>query len=176
MGWPLSRVASMRVGNFVGAGEEKKAKDTSQLLISLTVAGEVLIVILIIMFSSNIARLFTQDEGTVQLVVHLAPLLAIHQIADGTQIICSGVFKAIGRQRVLAIFNIVAYWVVSLPIGVFLAFYLNYQLVGIWIGFIVAIGGEAIILLGMVHKIDWKDEINKARKMNNGGLLETDED
>lgn len=78
--------------------------------------------------------LFSNDESVVRLVSQVMPLVASFQVADGLAGSCGGVLRGQGRQHLGAAFNIVAYYVLALPLGITLAFRAEYGLQGLWIG------------------------------------------
>jgi hypothetical protein len=62
------------------------------------------------------------------------PLVASFQVVDGLAGSCGGVLRGMGRQHLGAAFNIVAYYILALPLGIWLAFRAEYGLQGLWIG------------------------------------------
>jgi multidrug resistance protein, MATE family len=70
----------------------------------------------------------------VRLVAQVMPLVASFQVADGLAGSCGGVLRGLGRQHLGAAFNIVAYYILALPLGISLAFRSGYGLQGLWIG------------------------------------------
>jgi hypothetical protein len=78
--------------------------------------------------------LFSNDESVVHLVSQVMPLVASFQVADGLAGSCGGVLRGQGRQHLGAAFNLVAYYVLALPLGIALAFHWGYGLPGLWIG------------------------------------------
>lgn len=78
--------------------------------------------------------LFSHDESVVQLVSKVMPLVASFQVADGLAGSCGGVLRGLGRQQLGAFFNMFAYYVLALPLGITLAFRAGYGLQGLWIG------------------------------------------
>ena len=62
------------------------------------------------------------------------PLVASFQVADGLAGSCGGVLRGLGRQHLGAAFNLLAYYVLALPLGITLAFRAGYGLQGLWIG------------------------------------------
>ena len=164
LSWPLSRVASTHIGMFIGMGSKEGAKSTAFRLLLVTWVGEVVLILVTLRFSKELASVFTISEDITQVVVLLIPYLALHQFADGTQVVCSGIFWALGRQQDLAVYNLTAYWACSLPLGCLLAFVFDMELKGLWIAFIVAISLESIFLLVKVLAVDWDEEILKAKE------------
>ena len=78
--------------------------------------------------------IFSDDESVAQLVSQVMPLVASFQVADGLAGSCGGVLRGQGRQHLGAAFNIIAYYVLALPLGITLAFHWGYGLPGLWIG------------------------------------------
>jgi multidrug resistance protein, MATE family len=96
--------------------------------------------------------LFTDDIAVVKLVSKVMPLVASFQVADGLAGSCGGVLRGqgisrelscssltqvlclSGRQHLGALFNIIAYYVLALPLGITLAFKARLGLQGLWIG------------------------------------------
>ncbi|TFY62013.1 hypothetical protein EVJ58_g4138 [Rhodofomes roseus] len=82
---------------------------------------------------------------------------------------CGGVLRGLGRQHLGAMFNLIAYYVLALPMGIALAFLPQMQLglQGLWIGqvvalTIIALGEYAFIWLA----IDWEREVHLCIEQN----------
>ena len=62
--------------------------------------------------------------------------LTWYEVADGLAGSCGGVLRGQGRQHLGALFNLVAYYVLALPLGITLAFHpkVHLGLEGLWIG------------------------------------------
>jgi MATE family multidrug resistance protein len=56
------------------------------------------------------------------------------QVFDGVSAGAHGILRGIGRQSIGGPANIIAYYVISLPISLGLAFGLGWQLQGMWLG------------------------------------------
>lgn len=80
--------------------------------------------------------IFSDDLKVAQLVSKVMPLVASFQVADGLVGSCGGILRGQGRQHLGALFNIVAYYIIALPLGITLAFHSKIQmgLQGLWIG------------------------------------------
>jgi len=116
--------------------------------------------------------IFSDDDSVAQLVSQVMPLVASFQVADGLAGSCGGVLRGQGRQHLGAAFNIVAYYVLALPLGITLAFHWGYGLPGLWVGqvvalFIVGTSEYAVVWLGT----DWDHEIEKGVQRNNQEMM-----
>ncbi|GJE92473.1 MATE family efflux transporter [Phanerochaete sordida] len=161
--------ASTRVGNYIGSRSAPLAKRASHLsaLLSVVVGG--IVMITLIATKDLFGYLFSDDADVVRLVSKVMPLVASFQIADGLAGSCGGVLRGQGRQHLGALFNLVAYYVLALPMGITLAFHprTHMGLQGLWIGqvvalFIVGFGEYAVVWLGT----DWEKEIQKGVERN----------
>ncbi|KAF8555685.1 MATE efflux family protein [Imleria badia] len=146
-------VASNRIGNLIGAKTAMGARAAAHAsaLVSVLV-GFTIMIILLAARNANVVRIVSQ----------VMPLVASFQIADGLANSCGGVLRGQGRQHLGAFFNIIAYYVLALPIGITLAFRQHLGLRGLWIGqviglFIVGISEYGVICFGT----DWDKEIEK---------------
>ncbi|KAF4610818.1 hypothetical protein D9613_007273 [Agrocybe pediades] len=161
--------ASARVGNLIGARSAPRAKIAAHAAALLSVVVGSVVMIAMIASKDVYGLLFSDDIDVVRLVSKVMPLVASFQVADGLAGSCGGVLRGQGRQHLGAFFNIVAYYVLALPMGITLAFHpkTHLGLQGLWIGqvvalFIVGIGEYCVVWLGT----DWDKEIQKAIERN----------
>ncbi|OJT12802.1 hypothetical protein TRAPUB_10637 [Trametes pubescens] len=161
--------ASTRVGNYIGARSVLGAKRASHASALLSVVAGLVVMIVLIATKDVFGYLYSDDEDVVILVSKVMPLVASFQIADGLAGSCGGVLRGQGRQHLGALFNLVAYYVLALPLGITLAFHpkTHMGLQGLWIGqvialFIVGLSEYAVVWLGT----DWPGEIRRSVERN----------
>ncbi|THH12588.1 hypothetical protein EW146_g7558 [Bondarzewia mesenterica] len=158
--------ASVRVGNLIGSRDPAGAKFAGHMSAFLSViTGFVVMVVLIL--SKDVINSEVDEEEVVRLVSKVMPLVASFQIADGLAGSCGGVLRGQGRQHLGALFNIIAYYVLALPMGICLAFRYDLGLEGLWIGqvvalFIVGLGEYTVVWFGT----DWEKEVQKGIDRN----------
>ncbi|OBZ68673.1 putative transporter C11D3.06 [Grifola frondosa] len=159
--------ASTRVGNLIGARDAFGAKRASHASALLSVVVGSAVMIIMMATKDVFGYIFSDDDAVVHLVSKVMPLVASFQIADGLAGSCGGVLRGQGRQHLGAIFNLVAYYVLALPMGIALAFRTSLGLQGLWIGqvvalFIVGMGEYAVVWLGT----DWDREVQQGIERN----------
>jgi len=109
----------------------------------------------------------------VRLVSQVMPLVASFQVADGLAGSCGGVLRGQGRQHLGAAFNIVAYYVLALPLGITLAFRADYGLQGLWIGQVIALFIVGTCEYGVVWLwTDWEHEVAMGVQRNKAEMHE----
>ncbi|KAI6023771.1 MATE efflux family protein [Pisolithus microcarpus] len=162
-------VASTRVGNLLGARSAVGARNAAHASALTSVLVGSAIMTAMLAARDNFGYMFSDDEDVVRLVSQVMPLLASFQIADGLANACGGTLRGQGRQHLGAIFNIIAYYVLALPIGITLAFStrIHLGLKGLWIGqviglFTVGTAEYVVVWLGT----NWDKEVEKSMFRN----------
>ncbi|KAG2075518.1 MATE efflux family protein [Suillus decipiens] len=160
-------VASNRIGNLIGARTAIGARNAAHAIAFISVIVGFAVMIIMLAARNKFGYIFSDDEDVVQLVSKVMPLVASFQIADGLANSCGGVLRGQGRQHLGAMFNLVAYYILALPIGITLAFKTNLGLQGLWIGqviglFTVGLSEYSVVWLGT----SWDREIQKGIKRN----------
>ena len=72
---------------------------------------------------------------------------AVFQIADGAQAVGAGMLRGLQDTRVPMIYALLGYWGVGMPLGLFFAFTMKLQGLGIWIGLASGLVVVAIVML-----------------------------
>ncbi|WFD28140.1 hypothetical protein MNAN1_003146 [Malassezia nana] len=163
----LGVASSSRLGNLLGM----RSCDLRLLRISAQAAPAVATVMgllagtVLLFVRRPIGQLFSDTEATIDLVANVLPLVAAFQVFDGWAGSCGGVLRGMGRQHLGANCNLVAYYVVALPLGYWLAFHtdLAQGLYGLWTGQVVALGlvgaGEYV---AVTWGTDWDEQHRRA--------------
>jgi MATE family multidrug resistance protein len=95
----------------------------------------------------QIAHLFTPDPGIVAAAVPLLAIAAGFQFFDGIQINAAGALRGAGDTATSFYTQIFAYWVLGMPLGLYLGFHRKLGAVGLWWGLLVALAAAAAVLL-----------------------------
>ncbi|KAF8839681.1 MATE efflux family protein [Paxillus ammoniavirescens] len=160
----LSIATSVRIGNLLGQGNARRAglAAKTSLLMAVGIAG--VWSALFLTFRNTWAYLFNGDPEVVSLVASILPLVALFQIFDGTSAITGGIYRARGKQFAGALLNLSAYYVVGIPLGLYLAFPCHHELSGLWEGLTVALVYCSGVGIWMgVRGVKWEVEVEKAR-------------
>lgn len=82
-------------------------------------------------------------------------LAAVNQFCDCMNIVAAGILRGQGRQKIGSYINMVAYYIIALPLAYVLAFVADLEVYGLWLGLVC---GIAVLALGEVYfaiKADW---------------------
>eukprot|EP00826_Nyctotherus_ovalis_P016326 TRINITY_DN1471_c0_g3_i5.p1 TRINITY_DN1471_c0_g3~~TRINITY_DN1471_c0_g3_i5.p1 ORF type:complete len:342 (+),score=63.08 TRINITY_DN1471_c0_g3_i5:147-1028(+) len=156
----IAIVTGTLVGNSIGENNIKKAKTYAKAGLFINNITVLTLCLLILLFRSFLARVFTQNAEVIRILKNLLYLLLLHEIFQTNQTNISKVLIAMGKQAHASFVSLVSYYLVMLPVGLVAAFWLEWRVYGIWAGMVVA---NACVCVGYGHTAyatDW----NKLRK------------
>lgn len=130
----VSNAIAVKVGFANGAGNIKDLKKYSFVGIVISVGFMACSALIFASFPDFLVRLFSQDDVLIKIAIPILYVVSVFQVFDGLQVALSGIFKGIKKTGVVLLSNFVAYWLISIPFGCFLAFKLNFGLKGFWFG------------------------------------------
>ena len=113
------------MGNELGAGTPRAAAFSVVVVTALSFALAVAAAAVVLCLRDRVSYLFTGGEAVASAVSDLCPLLAVTLVLNGVQPVLSGVAVGCGWQAFVAYVNVGCYYVVGVPLGVFLGFYLR---------------------------------------------------
>jgi MATE family multidrug resistance protein len=167
--FPVSIAASTRIANLIGAGLVDAAKVAAKVAFFM---GCFIGVFNLTMYSSlrfYLPLLFTQDEEVISIVAHTLPIVAVTQVFDGLCAGAHGLLRGIGKQSIGGPANLFAYYVISLPISLGLAFGLSMKLDGLWLGVTVGLISAALIEYTYLLWVNWETAAVEAQSRNEAG-------
>lgn len=117
----LAMGLTVAVGQSVGAKKWEDAR--SFVRVGLLSAGMFMAFSAFIMltFAEWIVLMYTKDLHVQNLAIGFLMLAALFQISDGINVSSQGAMRGLKDTNVSLVFNIIAYWFISLPVGYVLA-------------------------------------------------------
>ncbi|XP_023772739.1 protein DETOXIFICATION 24 [Lactuca sativa] len=154
--------ACVRIANELGRGNAKAAKFSIKVLLGTSIAIGTFFFVLFLVFRKKLAYFFTDDERVADTVEDLSLLLSLSVLVNSIYPVLSGMAIGAGMQGIVAIVNLVCFYVIGIPMGALLGYLTNLQVKGIWIGMIGGIVTQTLVLLYLAWRIDWDDQVKKA--------------
>ncbi|CAG9313272.1 unnamed protein product [Blepharisma stoltei] len=149
------QTVAVSVGKALGAGNRKKAHNyvnASFLFLLLTVFP---LSALTVILRNIWPAYFSTDLEVQEIAANTCWMLGILLMATACETNLQGVLRGIGLQNKAAIVFLLIYYVVGMPSGVLFTFIFEWNLSGIWGGFIVAESLASIGMLALLKKVDW---------------------
>ncbi|KAK1373824.1 Protein DETOXIFICATION [Heracleum sosnowskyi] len=116
--------------------------------------------------------IYTNEEEVVRYIATVLPVLAISNFMDGMQGVLSGATRGCAMQKVGVYVNLGAYYIIGLPLAIFLTFVLHQNGKGLWTGIIGGSSLQAITLLVIILRIDWEQQAKKAMDLVHGSKIQ----
>jgi len=160
--YALGIATSVRIGNLLGEYKARRAAAASysSLLMALMLAA--FLSILLVAFRNKWAYIFNDDPEVVVLVGAILPTVALFQVFDANAAVTGGILRARGKQFTGALLNVSAYYVIGIPLGVWLAFSWHIGLHGLWLGLTASLIYCAVFGTYLCIHTDWDREVKKA--------------
>lgn len=143
----ISFAAVTRVGNLVGARDYGGAQRAAWVALALGCGVMAVAAVGLVVGRRFLSELFTDDPVVIGLCAAILPIAAAFQLADGAQVVGSGVLRGMGKTVPAALIMLIGFYGVALPLAWVLAFRAGAGVVGIWWGLA---GGLAIVALLLV--------------------------
>lgn len=143
----VGMAGSVLVGHSVGRGDAGGARTAA---ITTVIAGVGIMTVTAVVFLTLpqlLARLYTDAPGALALAVMLIPIAGIFQVFDGLQVVSSGVLRGIGDTRVPLVINLMGYWLLGIPFGLWMAFRGGVGPTGLWWGLTLGLVVVSILLV-----------------------------
>ncbi|EMD94776.1 hypothetical protein COCHEDRAFT_1191581 [Bipolaris maydis C5] len=155
---------STRLGNLIGAGSLSAARTATKTYVATFLAIGLIDFTFLTAFRNVLPRAFSSDPEVVSIVATVLPLLATFQFADSTTAMVNALLRGLGKQSVGGVCNLFVYYVIAVPLALFLCFPQDLKLVGLWVG--CAVGSSCITISeGIYMKFyDWRKAVEDAKE------------
>lgn len=131
----LGAAVAVRTSYFNGQDDRDNVRHTVVAGLQVMVALELLLSGIIFMLRNHIGGWFTDSAEVSSTVISLMVPFFIYQFGDGLQINYANALRGIADVKPLMVIAFIAFFVISLPVGYFCGFVLNFGLVGVWMAF-----------------------------------------
>ena len=146
----LGMAITVRIGQALGRDAPRDARFVAGLGIAAGLFYACFSAGLMLLFSEQIARIYTTDPAVIRVAASLFFYAALFQFSDVVQVTAAGALRGYQDTRMTMVFTLFAYWGIGLPLGYLLG--LTETLgeasgpAGLWQGLIAGLSCAAILL------------------------------
>jgi multidrug resistance protein, MATE family len=149
----VSAAAAVRVGYAVGAGDAPRARRAARAALACGMGFMAFTALAFLTVPGGLARLFTNDGSVIGIATLLIPVAGVFQVFDGAQAVGAGVLRGLGDTTAPLVAMLAGYWLIGLPVSVWLGFHTTLGAAGLWWGFVASLGIVAIFLLLRIRRL-----------------------
>jgi MATE family multidrug resistance protein len=142
----LGSAGAVRVGHAVGAGDRPRAAAAGWTAILLATLFMVASGLTFVLIPERLIALFTTDPRVLSVGTSLLLLAAVFQLFDGIQGVITGTLRGLGNTSIAMKVNLVAHWLLGLPVSYLLCFVVGWGVWGLWIGLSLGLIVTGVIL------------------------------
>ncbi|XP_047162632.1 protein DETOXIFICATION 49 [Vigna umbellata] len=172
----ISFSVSTRVGNKLGAQKPSKARLSATVGLTCSFVLGALALVFTIVVRNIWASMFTQDQEIITLTSLVLPIIGLCELGNCPQTTGCGVLRGTARPKVGANINLGCFYLVGMPVAVWLGFFAGFDFQGLWLGLLAAQGSCAVTMLVVLSRTDWDFEALRAKKLTSVVVVDDDDD
>lgn len=135
MYYGMGAAVAVRVSNFKGQGDGENVRRSTYAGFHLIMAMEIVLMGIVFALREHMGGWFTDSAEVASMVSALFFPFLIYQFGDGLQINFANALRGMSDVKPMMLIAFVAYFLISLPMGYFCGFVLNWGLTGVWMAF-----------------------------------------
>ena len=143
----IGAAAAVLVGQAIGRGDPAGARRVAMAAIVAGLCVSTLTSIVFLAVPRRLASAYVVEAGVITLAATLIPLAGVFQLFDGLQAVAGGALRGAADTRAAMIANILGFWAVGLPLGLYLSFQRGMGPAGLWWGLVAGLAAVSLVLL-----------------------------
>ncbi|KAL9275491.1 DETOXIFICATION 48-like protein [Drosera capensis] len=161
----LSMGVSTRVGNELGANRPARARISMIVSLGWAVGLGLCAMLFTTLVRHQWGRLFTDDPAILELTAMALPIAGLCELGNCPQTTGCGVLRGSARPTVGANINLGSFYLVGMPVAIFLGFVAKMGFAGLWLGLLAAQASCAVLMLYVLASTDWNLQVERAREL-----------
>jgi MATE family multidrug resistance protein len=148
----VGSAAAVLVGRAVGRNDPADARRAAWASLVAGAGFMAGCAIIMLTLPGLLASVYTRDHAVLALAATLIPIAGLFQVFDGIQVVSMGALRGLGDTRGPMLISLFGFWLVGLPVSVYLGFGAGAGPVGIWWGLVAGLAAVAGLLLVRVRR------------------------
>nr|KYP67256.1 Multidrug and toxin extrusion protein 1 [Cajanus cajan] len=172
----LSFGVSTRVGNELGAGNPKKAKVAALVGLCFSYVLGFSALFFAISVRHVWASMFTRDKEIIVLTSVVLPIIGLCELGNCPQTTVCGVLRGTARPKLGANINLGCFYLVGMPIAVWLGFFAGFDFKGLWLGLLAAQASCMVTMLFVLARTNWEGQVQRAKELTSSDSSDDEEE
>lgn len=143
----IAGAVAIRVAQERGAGNLDALRPITWAALGLGTCWLAGAALLLGVHGATVAGWITSDPQVISVAAAIFFVFAFSQVMDGVQSTMTGALRGLSDTGFPAVVSLLAYWVLGLPLGWYLAHQAGMGPAGIWAGFVIALGIAGLVLV-----------------------------
>lgn len=142
----VAEATTVRVGHAMGRKDYYGVRHAMHAGLAIVLFSQIISASIMIFGNEQLARLYTDDVAVIGLASTLLLFAATFQFPDGVQVISAATLRGLKDTTVPMWIAILSYWLVGMPVGIYLGFQHEMGPKGMWIGLISGLTVAGVLL------------------------------
>jgi multidrug resistance protein, MATE family len=152
----VASAGAVRVGHALGRRDAAAAARSGWMALLLGGGFMSVAALAFVLVPRQLIGAFTSDEAVTAVGLRLLLVAAMFQVFDGLQGVSTGILRGLGDTRTPMLCNLAGHWLLGLPVGYALCFWLGQGVVGLWVGL-----SSGLIAIGLTLVMVWRHRIGQ---------------
>ncbi|GAB4839238.1 Protein DETOXIFICATION 48 [Ancistrocladus abbreviatus] len=161
----LSLGVSTRVGNELGANRPARARISMIVSLACAVTLGLTAMLFTTLMRHQWGRFFTNDAEILELTAVALPIAGLCELGNCPQTTGCGVLRGSASPTIGAKINLGSFYLVGMPVAIFLGFVVKMGFAGLWLGLLAAQASCALLMLYVLCRTDWMLQVERAREL-----------
>jgi putative MATE family efflux protein len=154
--WGLSNAVSTLVGQNLGANNPERALKSVWATAIANVSYMIVIMVLFLTIPQFFVQFFGTSEKSFDVAIRCMRIVSLGNIFYGLQMVIAQAFNGAGDTYTPTLLNFIAFWLIEIPLAVFLSLVLDWQEDGVFYAIFIAETLLSLISLYIFSKGKWK--------------------
>jgi MATE family multidrug resistance protein len=147
----MAGAVGVRIAQAAGAGERARLRPIAGSALTLVTVWTGTFTLVLLIFGQAISAAFVSDANVIAVATAMFAAVGLMQVFDGLQSVSLGALRGILDTTWPTHVSIIAYWLIAIPLGYALAFWLSFDAPGLWLGFALGLAVAAVLLIGRLR-------------------------
>jgi multidrug resistance protein, MATE family len=143
----IGAAAAVLVGQAIGRGDADGARRAAVAALSVGLVVSSITSLIFLTMPRLLAAAYVREASVIALAATLIPLAGVFQLVDGLQAVAGGALRGAADTKAAMIANILGFWAVGLPLGLYLSFARGMGPAGLWWGLVAGLAAVALVLM-----------------------------